>query len=77
MNFVVRSSLPEQTLAQEIQRAVREQDATLPIVRLRSMEQVFADSAARPRFLATLLAIFAALALALAAIGTYGSCPTR
>jgi predicted permease len=72
MNFVVRSSLPEQTLAQEIQRAVREHDPTLPVVRLRSMEQVFADSAARPRFLATLLAIFAGLALALAAIGTYG-----
>jgi predicted permease len=72
MNFVVRSSLPEQTLAQEIQRAVREQDATLPVVRLRTMEQVFSDSAARPRFLATLLAIFAALALSLAAIGTYG-----
>ena len=72
MNFVVRSALPEQTLAQEIQRAVREQDATLPIVRLRSMDQVFADSAARPRFLAELLAIFAGLALALAAIGTYG-----
>ena len=72
MNFVVRSALPEQTLAQEIARAVREQDATLPVVRLRSMEQVFADSAARPRFLAELLAIFAGLALALAAIGTYG-----
>jgi ABC-type antimicrobial peptide transport system permease subunit len=72
MNIVVRSSLPEETLAQEIQRAVRAQDPTLPIVKLRSMDQVFADSAARPRFLAELLAIFAGLALALAAIGTYG-----
>ena len=72
MNIVVRSSLPEEALAQEIQRAVRAQDPTLPIVKLRSMEQVFADSAARPRFLAELLAIFAGLALALAAIGTYG-----
>jgi ABC-type antimicrobial peptide transport system permease subunit len=51
---------------------VRAQDPTLPIVRLRSMEQVFADAASRPRFLAVLLAIFAGLALALAAIGTYG-----
>ncbi len=33
--------------------------ATLPVVKLRTMEQVFADSAARPRFLAELLGIFA------------------
>ena len=72
MNVVVRSSLPEEALAQEIQQAVRAQDPTLPIVKLRTMDQVFADSAARPRFLAELLAIFAGLALALAAIGTYG-----
>ena len=72
MNVVVRSTLPEQTLAQEIQKAVRAEDPTLPIVKLRTMDQVFSDSAARPRFLAELLAIFAGLALALAAIGTYG-----
>ena len=38
----------------------------------RKCPKVFADSAARPRFLAELLGIFAALALTLAAIGTYG-----
>jgi predicted permease len=72
VNVVVRSTLPEQTLSEAIQQSVRSLDPTLPIVRLRTMDQVFSDSAARPRFLATLLGIFAALALALAAIGTYG-----
>jgi len=72
MNVVVRSTMPESSLAQTIQQAVREQDPSLPIVKLRSMDQVFSDSAARPRFLAVLLGIFAGLALALAAIGTYG-----
>ncbi len=72
MNVVVRSVVPEQALSQEIQRALRAQDPTLPVVKLRTMDQVFADAASRPRFLAELLAIFAGLALALAAIGTYG-----
>ena len=71
-NVVVRSTAPDAILAQEIQQAVRAEDAQLPIVKLRTMEQVFEDSASRPRFLAELLAIFAMLALALAAIGTYG-----
>src|SRR5262249_42461237 len=65
-NVVVRSMIPEETLDREIQEAVRAQDSTLPIIRLRTMDQVFADSAARPRFLAQLLGTFAALALALA-----------
>jgi predicted permease len=72
MNVVIRSVVPYDALAQEIQRAVRAEDPTLPIVKMRSMDQVFADAASRPRFLAELLAIFAGLALALAAIGTYG-----
>ncbi len=72
MNVVVRSTLPEDSLVQAISEAVRAQDPSLPIVKLRTMDEVFADSAARPRFLAELLGIFAALALVLAAIGTYG-----
>ena len=71
-NVVVRSALPDATLDRAIVEAVRAEDSTLPIIKLRTMDQVFADSAARPRFLAELLGIFAALALVLAAIGTYG-----
>src|SRR5262245_1173336 len=71
-NVVVRGTVPDAVLAQAIQQAVRTEDSQLPVVKLRTMEQVFEDSAARPRFLAALLGIFAGLALALAAIGTYG-----
>ena len=71
MNVVVRSTLPAESLAKGIRDIVRTMDSTLPIVKLRTMDEVFSEAAARPRFLAELLAIFAALALALAAIGTY------
>jgi putative ABC transport system permease protein len=72
MNVVLRSSVPLDSLAGNIRRVVNGLDATLPLVKLRTMDEVFAETIARPRFLAQLLAIFAALALALAAIGTYG-----
>ena len=72
MNVVVRSALPLDSLAPQIRRIVNGMDATLPIVRLRTMDDVFGDSVSRPRLLAQLLGFFAGLALLLAAIGTYG-----
>ena len=72
MNIVVRSTLPLETLAPQIRQIVRGMDPTLPIVRLRTLDDVFAESVSRPRFLVQLLGFFAALALLLAAIGTYG-----
>jgi putative ABC transport system permease protein len=72
MNFVLRTTLPPEVLSPTIERVVRNVDATIPIVRLRDMDAVFADSIRRPRLLAQLLGGFAGLALLLAAIGTYG-----
>jgi predicted permease len=72
MNLVLRTNLPTTALASTIESVVREADASLPVVRLRDMEEVFAESIRRPRLLAHLLGAFAALALLLAAIGTYG-----
>ena len=72
MNLVVRSTLPFETLAPQLRAAVAEVDPSLPIVRMRTMEEVFADAVQRPRFLALLLMVFAGLALLLAAVGTYG-----
>jgi predicted permease len=72
MNIVVRSSLPLESLAPQIRRIVQGMDATLPIVKLRTMDEVFGQSVSQPRLLAQLLGFFAGLALLLAAIGTYG-----
>ena len=72
MNIVLRTTLPPSTLTSTIESAVREADASVPVVRLREMDDVFAESIRRPRLLAQLLGMFAGLALLLAAIGTYG-----
>jgi putative ABC transport system permease protein len=72
MNVVIRTPLTPDALAPQIRRIVQAMDPTLPIVRLRTMEGVFAESMSRPRFLAQLLGLFAGLALLLASIGTYG-----
>jgi len=69
---VVRTRGDAAAVAPEVRRAVREIDADVPVPALRPLEQVLADSVARPRFTSTLLALFAALALALAATGVYG-----
>jgi putative ABC transport system permease protein len=71
MNVVLRTTVAPDSLAPTIERTVRDLDPAVPIVRLREMDDVFAESIQRPRLLAQLLGTFAALALLLAAIGTY------
>jgi putative ABC transport system permease protein len=47
-------------------------DKDLPVFRVKTMEQYVTDSMAQRRFVLTLIGIFAAVALALAAVGLYG-----
>jgi hypothetical protein len=72
MHVVARTTLPLATLAPTIVRVVHDVDPAVPVARLREMNEVFTDSIERPRLLAHLLTLFSALALLLAAIGTYG-----
>jgi putative ABC transport system permease protein len=72
VNLVVRTSQPLARIGPAITTVVRQMDAALPIVQMRTMDDVFAGTVTRQRFLSTLLAIFGGVALVLAAIGTYG-----
>jgi predicted permease len=72
MNLVLRTTVPSTALATTIDRLVGEVDSAVPVVRLRDMGEVFAESIERPRLLAQLLSAFAVLGLLLAAVGTYG-----
>jgi putative ABC transport system permease protein len=72
MHVVVRTTLALATRAPTIGRVVRDVDPAVPVARLREMDEVFAESIRRPRLLAQLLTLFSALAILLAALGTYG-----
>ena len=72
MTLVVRSTGNATELTAPLRNAVRELDPTVPISAIAPMDQVVGDSIASRRFATTLLAGFAALALALAGIGIYG-----
>jgi putative ABC transport system permease protein len=72
MTLVVRATGNPTALTPPLRSIVREMNPTVPISAIATMEQVVGDSIAGRRFATTLLAGFAALALALAGIGIYG-----
>ncbi|MBZ5572164.1 MAG: ABC transporter permease [Acidobacteriia bacterium] len=72
MNVVLRSAGDPASLATAVKHEIHELDTDLPIYNLLTMEARVGESLARRRFSMLLLTLFACLALALAAIGTYG-----
>lgn len=69
---VLRASGDPLAIVAPLRRQVLELDPDLPLDTVMTMEARVAASVARPRFYATLLGVFAALALGLAAVGIYG-----
>jgi putative ABC transport system permease protein len=72
MDVVVRTEPAPSSLLSAIRQQVHEVDTTLPISTVRTMDEWLANSAAQPRLNAVLLAVFAAVAMLIAAIGIYG-----
>ncbi len=72
MTLVVRSERDAAELSALLRGQVALLDPKLPIHHTRSMDAVFSLALAQPRFSATVLGLFAVVALALAALGVYG-----
>jgi predicted permease len=71
-SLLVRTQLPPASLAPTVQKAILQLDPELPIDDLKPMRVRIDDSLIARRSPAVLAGIFAAVALLLAAIGTYG-----
>ncbi len=70
--LVVRSQLAPSSLVAAVSAQVHALDKDLPVYRVAGMEEVVAHSVGDRKFSAYLLAIFALLAVVLAAVGIYG-----
>jgi putative ABC transport system permease protein len=72
MVFVTRTASDAGNFVQPVSKAVYAVDKEQALTNVRTMEQVLTDSMTGRRFNMTLLIVFAALALVLAAVGVYG-----
>jgi len=71
-SFVLRTTGDPLLLSTAIRNEMRQLDLSLPVRNLRSMEQLVSRSIAPQRFNLSLLSLFSALGLLLAAVGIYG-----
>jgi putative ABC transport system permease protein len=72
MTLMVRSAGDPTAVLSAVRGAVQEMDPLLPLYNVRTVEDLYDDALARPRFATVALGAFAGLGLLLAAIGIYG-----
>ena len=72
ISAAVKTTRSPLSLVSEVRGAVMSIDPSLPLAKVRTMDDVVAAATARPRFLVAILTMFSALALCLATVGIYG-----
>jgi len=72
VNLVLKTATDPAALIEPLRRAVKEVDPGVAVAGVGTLEEAIAEANGSSRFYATLVAIFAGLALALAAVGIYG-----
>ena len=72
LRIVLRTSVPPASVTSAVRAAVREMDRQLPVFAVRPLREYVDEAMGPQRFYALMVAIFAVVALSLAAIGLYG-----
>jgi putative ABC transport system permease protein len=72
MSYVLRTTTPPGALVPAVRRATHDVDANLPIVQVRTLQEMLGQASAYMAFTMVLLAIATAVALLLGVIGIYG-----
>jgi putative ABC transport system permease protein len=70
--FIIRTASDPTAVAAAATEVIHRADPSLPVTQLMTMDALLSDSVSTRRFSALLIAAFAVLALALAAVGIYG-----
>ncbi|HET7698782.1 MAG TPA: ABC transporter permease [Vicinamibacterales bacterium] len=71
-NVVLKTATEPAAMAEPLRRAIKEVDPNIAVAGLASLDSLIAESNASSRFYALLVAVFAFVALVLAAVGIYG-----
>ena len=71
-SLVVRTTVHPRAIASVVRGRVWSVDPRVPVTAMRSMDELFSASLARPRLILTILSSFAAAGMVLGAVGMYG-----
>ena len=72
VTFVIRTASNPTDAAAAVRQAVRQVDSDQPVIQMRTMQDVVSESIWRQHVSASMLGLFAAIALVLSAVGLYG-----
>jgi len=70
--LIARTAVPAISIVEDVRAQVAAIDADQPVYAVRTLDQAFAEQFAPQRFALLMLSAFAAMAMALAAVGIYG-----